>query len=113
MKLLIVGSRSFTDYERMENEIFRQYSVDQIDAVISGGAKGADSLARLFAINHEIQFIEHLPDWNRLGKKAGILRNMTMVDEADEVIAFWDGESRGTAFTIQYAKEKQKPLYVV
>ena len=113
MTLLIVGSRSFDDYSRMEQEIFRQYSVDQIDKVISGGAKGADLLARQFAYNHNIMFVEYPAKWYELGKQAGIIRNIAMVDATDEVIAFWDGASRGTAFTIQYTKEKKKPLYVV
>lgn len=113
MKLLIVGSRSFDSYERMESEIFRRYSVDQIDCIISGGAKGADTLARLFAQNHDIMLVEYPAKWDEFGGRAGILRNMEMVKAADEVIAFWDGASKGTQFTINYAKEKQKPLYVV
>jgi hypothetical protein len=112
MKLLIVGSRSFNDYERMKDRILSRYSIDQIDCILSGGAKGADTLARTFALNHNITYIEYPAKWNELGKQAGILRNMVMVDAADEVLAFWDGTSRGTQFTINYAKEKQRIIYV-
>lgn len=113
MKLLIVGSRSFNNYEQMKREVYSQYSIDEISQIISGGAAGADTLARSLAHDHSIPFVEFPANWGAHGKRAGILRNMTMVDEADEVFAFWDGESRGTEFTIQYTKEKQKPLHVV
>ena len=47
------------------------------------------------------------------GKRAGILRNINMVNLTDEVIAFWDGTSAGTQFTITYAKERNKPIKVI
>lgn len=113
MKLLIVGSRSFTDYKKMKIVLYNRYSVDQIDEVISGGAQGADTLAQQFAEEHDIKFTEYPAKWRTFGKRAGILRNMNMVNAADEVIAFWDGKSAGTRFTIQYAQEKGKTPYVV
>ena len=66
MKLLIVGSRSFADYSRMKREIYSQYSVDEIDLIISGGAQGADSLGRRFAEEHEILFKEFPAKWGAL-----------------------------------------------
>lgn len=93
-------------------EFFRQDNTEE-DCIISGGAKGADTLARQFAYNHNVMFIEYPAKWDEFGKRAGILRNMEMVEAADEVIAFWDGESRGTEFTIKYAEEKGKALHVI
>lgn len=112
MKLLIVGSRSFVNYEQMKDQIYSLYSVDEIEMIISGGAKGADSLAQKFAEQHEISFKEFPADWSAYGKRAGILRNIEMVNVADRVIAFWDGKSSGTRFTISYTKEQNKPITV-
>jgi len=113
MTLLIVGSRSFTNYALMVETIYSQYSIDEIDHIISGGADGADALAERFAIEHGISFTEYPAKWRTFGKRAGILRNINMVNEADKVIAFWDGKSAGTQFTIRYSKEKGKAPFVV
>ena len=112
IRLLIAGSRSFTNYADMVNAIYSYYSVDQIAAIISGGARGADTLAKRFAVEHEIAYEEYLPDWS-IGRQAGILRNIDIVNVADEVIVFWDGKSNGSKFTISYSQEQGKPCRVV
>lgn len=55
---------------------------------------------------------EHLPDWNRYGRSAGARRNAEIVKQADEVVAFWDGKSRGTQITIAMARAAGKPVTV-
>ena len=111
MKLAIVGSRGFNDYSLLQNTI-KSLSID-ISTIISGGAKGADSLAKQYAIENELELIEFIPDWNKYGLKAGMLRNTDIINEADCVIAFWDSKSIGTKDSIIKAKKSNKLLKVL
>jgi hypothetical protein len=108
LKLAVVGSRDFNDYAFMI-EILQWYPIKQI---ISGSARGADSLARRYANEHNISLKEFPAEWNKHGKAAGFMRNKLIVDAADEVIAFWDGSSRGTKHTIDIATENGKPVAI-
>jgi predicted Rossmann fold nucleotide-binding protein DprA/Smf involved in DNA uptake len=107
-KIGIVGSRTFNDYLFMKQILDRFFPCNKI---ISGGAKGADSLAAKYAKESNIELKEFLPDWNRYGKSAGFKRNKQIVDASDIIVAFWDGESRGTANTISLAHEQNKTVY--
>lgn len=81
--------------------------------VISGGARGVDTIAKNYAQTHEdITYKEFLPEWKKYGKRAGILRNRDIVDAADIVVAFWDGKSAGTNNSIQRAKRTKKDCRV-
>lgn len=108
-KVAVVGSRSFDDY-RLLCETLDQFS--DIECIISGGAIGADSLAARYAKEHNITLKVYVPDWS-LGKHAGMLRNTLIVDRCDVVIAFWDGESKGTNDSINKAKKMNKPCKIV
>ena len=107
MKLAIIGSRNCPpiDIEAHLNSM--------PDTIVSGGAKGADTYAREFAQKHNLNLIEFLPDYDKYGRKAPLVRNKLIVEECDCVLAFWDGKSRGTKFTIDYANEKGKPVKIV
>jgi phosphoribosylpyrophosphate synthetase len=83
-----------------------------IAKIISGGANGADKIAEQFANNYNIPFIEIRADW-RLGKAAGILRNTEIIKQADIIIAFWDGKSKGTLDSINKAHLYNKELLVI
>lgn len=107
MKLAIIGSRSCPP---IDIEAYLKYIPDTI---VSGGARGADSYAREFAQKHNLNLIEFLPDYNKYGRKAPLVRNKLIVEECDCLIAFWDGESRGTKFTIDYAQKQGKPIKIV
>ncbi len=113
MRVAIVGSRDFTDFEKLEHEILKRISVDKIEKVVSGGAKGADTLARLFAEKHQIPFVEFKADWARYGRGAGPLRNTTIIENADIVFAFPTATSRGTHDSIRKAKEMGKIVKVI
>lgn len=110
MKVAIIGSRSFTDYERLEKRLSSINVV--IDVIVSGGAKGADSLAVDYAKSHGIELVEFLPEYNKYGRAATIVRNRQIVDASDAVIAFWDGTSKGTKNSLDYARKKNKQVVI-
>lgn len=107
MKLLIVGSRSITDFDLSE------YVPSQTDLIISGGAKGVDTLAEEYADQHQISKLILRPKYHLYGKAAPIKRNEQMVDVADEILIIWDGISRGAQHTLKFAKKKNKPITLI
>lgn len=109
MKVAIIGSRTIT-----KADIAKHIPPDTT-LVISGGARGVDTLAEKYADEHGIKKLILLPDYELYGKQAPLIRDKLIVDNADLVIAFWDGESRGTEFTISYAKRRRIPceIYIV
>ncbi len=111
--LAIVGSRSFDNYGLLWDKMVEFMHERQIKKIISGGAKGADSLAKDYAEKNYIEFQEYLPDWDNLGKTAGPTRNAEMAAEADYVIAFWDGNSRGTKDMINASLNSKKVKQVI
>lgn len=108
-KIAVVGSRGFDDYNKMK-KILDGFD---IKLIVSGGAKGADSLAERYAVENDIETIIFEPEWNKYGMKAGYLRNIKIVDSADIIIAFWDGESKGTLHSINWAKKTKKGIRLV
>lgn len=111
MKVAIVGSRSFDNYELLKHTIEKlHFSITQI---ISGGAKGADSLAEQCAEEFNIPIIIHKPDWAIYGKAAGIVRNKKIIDDCEYCLVFWDQKSYGTKSSIDYCVKAGKPLHVV
>jgi hypothetical protein len=109
MKLAIVGSRSFDDYDLVKQKL---KGLD-VTEIVSGGAKGADSLAEQYAKENNIPIKIFKPDWSRFGRSAGMVRNKDIVDYSEKVIAFWDGESKGTKNSIYLSKRQGKLLDVV
>ena len=107
MKLLVIGSRSITDFD------LSPYIEASVDLIISGGADGIDTLAEVCADKHQISKLIMYPQYQVYGKGAPIRRNHQMVDIADSVLAVWDGASRGTADTIRYARKQHKDITVL
>jgi len=113
-KIAIVGSRNFVDYPYFKSIIDVYLLKDDLSVeFVSGGAKGSDALAEQYANEHNIPIHIHYPDWKSLGKIAGRIRNQSIIDDSDELIAFWDGFSSGTKMTISFAKAKGIPYKVV
>lgn len=113
-KILIAGSRYFTDYDVAKAYIDHCLSNMEDTSsfiLLSGGCRGADRLGERYAEEHGWEIRHFLPDWERYGRSAGPRRNQAMVEEADYVICFWDG-GRGTKSTITYAERLQKPLRI-
>ena len=107
MKLLIIGSRSIIDYD------LSAHIPEGVELIISGGAKGIDTLAEQYADVHGIEKLIIRPQYDRFGRAAPIKRNEQMVDACDVVLAIWDGESRGTRYTLDYARKKGKKIIEV
>ena len=82
---------------------------DHVGQIVQGGAIGIDTLAEQWAKRNKINCITFLPNWKIFGKKAGLERNKAMVEYCDVVIAFHDGKSTGTLYTINYAKSIGTP----
>ncbi len=81
--------------------------------VISGTASGADTLGERYAKENGYKLTRFPADWNKHGKKAGYIRNCEMADYAEALIAFWDGESKGTKNMIEIAKSKGIKIKIV
>lgn len=113
MKLAIVGSRSFTDYEKFKFHITMLFNIQSIKLIITGGAIGADSLAERFAKENDIPINIIKPDWDKYGKSAGMLRNIDIISSADEALIFWDGISKGTKNDIELAEKYKKPYNII
>ena len=107
MKTAIIGSRNIVNID------FTKINTP-ITEIISGGAKGVDTLAKNYAINNNINLIEIKPDYKKHHfKQAPLLRNIEIVNKSDIVYAFWDGVSKGTLFVINYCKKIGKPINVI
>ena len=114
IRLAIVGSRNFTKKEFFTS-MMAYWVLDhqqEPDLIISGGAKGVDTLAEEYAEEHQIPTLILKPDWKTHGKAAGPLRNTDIVNEATNILAFPSKYGRGTQDTIKKAEKAGKPLTV-
>ena len=106
MKIAIIGSR------KIKNPDIEKF-VSADDEIVSGGAVGVDSAAAKFAKEQGLKLTEFLPQYEKYGRGAPIIRNREIVDYAEKVVAFWDGRSRGTLSVIEYAQKTGKPCEIV
>lgn len=109
MKIAVVGSRDFGRLDAVRQFVWEQ---ERTTVIVSGGASGVDETAIEEARRLGMPYEVHLPDWQRFGRRAGAIRNQHIVDAAHEVVAFWDGKSRGTKITMDMARNAGKPLRV-
>ena len=117
-RIIIAGSRNFTDYDKLEKEVLELVHTGfDNPIIISGTARGADQLGERFADNHGLQLVRMPADWEAYGKRAGYIRNARMADYASEgdgmLIAFWDGESSGTKNMIELAEKKGLEVNII
>ena len=108
--LAVVGSRTFSNLQQMLYAIRDEHP----DEIVSGGARGADSLAEMIATGTNIPFRKFLPEWDRYGRSAGFRRNELIIAAATHVLAFYgpDGETAGTKNSVQLARAACKPVKV-
>lgn len=127
--LLVAGPRSYNDYDQFKYVmdttcgIIKEH-MDRI-VIVEGGALGTDGMARNYAIDNKIPYVEIRADWNNHGKSAGLVRNNNMnqyiadkcsIDPKHNkrlVLLFWNGHSRGTASNIDIAKRHGNTACIV
>ena len=107
MKLAIIGSRSLCGI------VIDEYVTQNVSEIVSGGAKGIDLLAKDFASRKGVLYKEFLPNYALYGRGAPIKRNEEIARYADECIAFWDGKSKGTEYTVNFFKKLGKQVTVI
>lgn len=128
VKLGVIGSRSFHDYELVKKTL-EPYK-NKIQVIISGGAQGADKLAEKYSwevLNKKPLIFK--ADWYNLNVEpcdirqdrngrsynhlAGYNRNTYIVENSDAIIAFWDEKSNGTKDSIWKARRLKKPIKII
>lgn len=127
LRVIIAGGRDFEDFVKLSaacidilTQINSQIYVDYDKIrIVSGGARGADTLGEQFAKLYHYELTRFLAEWDRLGKGAGYIRNTEMAKFASEqgnrgvLIAFWDGRSRGTKHMIDTARNYGLEVHIV
>lgn len=115
VKIVVAGTRHFNDANLMRLELHkfvRELKTTNIE-VVSGGAKGADTLGEKYAKHYKQKLKVFPADWEKYGRGAGHRRNAEMAKYADACIVFWDGKSKGTQSMIELAKKRSLTLKVV
>lgn len=113
MRTIVAGSRGVTDYRVVQAAI--QGSGFSISTVLSGCAQGVDSLGERWAKDNGVPVERYPAQWyvnGVLDRAAGHKRNRLMGDNADALVAVWDGKSPGTKGMIDYARRKGLYVYV-
>lgn len=110
----VIGSREFNDYGFLSKTLDCYKEVCKITKIVSGGAKGADTLAKRYAKENDIDFEEFPAEWDKYGKSAGPRRNEKIVKKSDIIIAFpvKGLENKGTNNSISLAKQFDKDVVV-
>ena len=106
MKVAVVGSRGIIVKD------LGKYLPKGTTEIVSGGAKGVDTCAREYALANDLKLTEFLPEYDKFGRIAPLKRNISILEYADVVIAFWDRRSHGTKFVIENAKKMGVPCRV-
>lgn len=113
MNIAVVGGRDFADKERLYRELDRALKLWGEFTLVSGGAKGADQLAEAWAIERGLPTDIILPDYRWQGDwQAPLLRNRIIADKCDRMVAYWDGNSRGTRDAIGNARRLGKSVHI-
>jgi hypothetical protein len=110
MRTILAGSRGLTDPVLLESAISE--SGFDITLVVSGGARGVDSLGEEWARENGIPVERYKPDWKRFGKGAGVMRNSDLMSKAEALVALWDGKSIGTRDVVRKAQEAGLRVFV-
>ena len=123
LRIIIAGSRDFNDYELLKREVLNIVKYDnrpkEYVKIVSGCARGADTLGERFAKEFGLEVNRFPADWDNLGKRAGYVRNAEMAKFAVAdgnyglLIAFWDGKSKGTKHMIDLAEKNGLEVHIV
>ena len=112
-RIIVAGSREFSDYPLLVRTLDHLLSRQSEIVIVCGKARGADTLGEQYAKAHGYQVAYYPAEWDKYGRQAGYLRNIEMAKNADALVAFWDGQSRGTRHMIELAKQHGLKVRVV
>lgn len=115
MRVAIVGSRSI-EYDKLQErayELLCRNIPANATEIVSGGAVGIDSLAEVYAKNNHLPTKIFKPDYAKYGRRAPIVRNDEIIAYAQYVLAFWDGQSHGTAYTVAACIKEGVPVKII
>ena len=112
MKVAIIGSRDFKNKNLLDEKMKEINKDNTISLIVSGGAKGADTMGVQWANKNNIETKVFNPDFKK-HKRAYHFRNRQIVKESDLIVAFWNGHSTGTKYTVTFAKTLEKEVIVV
>lgn len=112
-KVIIAGGRDFNDYTLLKRKCDKLLQYHKDIQIISGKARGADTLGEKYAKDKCLPTILFPANWDKYGKSAGYIRNSEMADYSDALIAFWDGKSKGTQHMIDLARTKGLNVRVI
>ena len=107
MNVLVAGSRSIKNFD------ISPYIPTETELIIAGGADGIDKIAEEYADKHRISKLILRPDYKKYKKAAPLKRNEKMVELADRVLIIWDGKSKGSRYTENYARSLGKPTELI
>ena len=107
MKIAIIGSRSLSNID------LSNYIPEYATEIVSGGAKGIDTLAEEYSKQNNLKLTVFLPEYEKYSRCAPIKRNDKIIEYSDEVIAFWDGKSKGTDYIIKKCKKINKNITII
>lgn len=111
--VIVAGSRSFAVYSLLLQTLDKLFAAKKPTAIICGEAKGADTFGRRYAEARHIPVLSFPADWRKYGRGAGYIRNVEMLKHADMLVAFWDGESKGTRHMIDISRKAGIVVHVV
>lgn len=112
MRMLVCGGRDFGDFSYLEHTLNKCRTWWNITTVITGGAKGADTLAERWAMRNQLELIVCLADWTKYGKAAGMIRNKEMLQHAPDVVVAFPGGA-GTENMIRISRQAGVPVFIV
>ena len=110
--VIVAGSRHFSNYNFLKNRLDYLLQNKPNTTIISGTARGADTLGEQYAKEHNLPCEKMPANWRLYGKRAGYVRNIEMAKKADACVVFWDGKSKCTYHMIQIAKQYNLELRI-
>lgn len=112
MRVAIVGSRGYVSTIEMFKSLDALRAKLDITHIITGGARGVDTLAEKYGRERGIEVTIIKPEWDKYGKAAGFVRNEEIMNNSEVAVIFWDGISRGTEHALAYAKAQRVLIYL-